>query len=311
MQEVFSYEALVHAIAGTAGGSTAMTLMYPLDQIRTYLQVKKSSSTIEGTKALIKEDGIAGLYRGLGPVIMSLAVSNFVYFYANNLLKLLTKRWTGERVTVAQNLLIASLAGVINVLLTCPLWVANTRLKLQFKAKKDSKNVPYKGMTDCLVRVAKEEGLITLWNGTSASLLLVSNPTINFVIYDKVRQIMVAAAKAKGQKGLTSWEIFVNGAIAKACATILTYPIQIAQTRLRAAHGGHGHGPAKPNTEAEVKYKNTLDVLIKLYKSDGLLGWFAGMDVKLVQTVLTAAFQFVCYEHIKDFIFYIFRPKKH
>jgi len=179
--------------------------------------------------------------------------------------------------------------------------VANTRLKLQFKnnGKKEEGKEPYKGMYDCLVRVAKEEGVLTLWSSTVASLILVSNPTINFVVYDKVRQIMVASAKSKN-RGLTSAEIFVNGAIAKAVATVVTYPIQIAQTRLRA-HGS--------KDESREKYKNTLDVLISLYRSDGPLGWFAGMDVKLVQTVLTAAFQFVCYEHIKAFIFYVFRPK--
>jgi len=111
---------------------------------------------------------------------------------------------------------------------------------------------------------------------------------------------MVTAAKQQG-RALTTAEIFLNGAIAKAFATILTYPIQVAQTRLRA------HGK---ESEAREKYVSTLDVLIKLYRSDGILGWFAGMDIKLVQTVLTAAFQFVCYEHIKNFIFYVFRPKK-
>jgi len=244
-----------------------------------------------------------GLYRGLGPVLISLAVSNFVYFYANNLLKVLVKKYTKAQVTVIQNLFIASLAGVINVLLTCPLWVANTRLKLQFKGSgksRDNKEVkPYKGMYDCLTRVANEEGIDALWSGTVASLILVSNPTINFVVYDKIRQMWVTAAKEQG-RNLTSLEIFVNGAIAKAVATILTYPIQVAQTRLRA-HGKEAEG--------KDKYTSTFDVLIKLYRSDGLLGWFAGMDVKLVQTVLTAAFQFVCYEHIKAFIFYVFRPK--
>jgi len=155
-------------------------------------------------------------------------------------------------------------------------------------------------MYDTLTRVAKEEGVLALWSGTVASLILVSNPTINFVVYDKVRSVMLEAAKKQGRK-MTSVEIFINGAIAKAVATVLTYPIQIAQTRLRA------HG--KETEAAKDKYKNTLDVLLKLYRSDGLLGWFAGMDVKLVQTVLTAAFQFVCYEHIKAFIFYIFRPQ--
>lgn len=38
--EVFSYEAFVHAISGTAGGAAAMSLFYPLDVIRTHMQVR-------------------------------------------------------------------------------------------------------------------------------------------------------------------------------------------------------------------------------------------------------------------------------
>lgn len=39
LAEVFSYEAFVHAISGTAGGACAMTLFYPLDVMRTHMQV--------------------------------------------------------------------------------------------------------------------------------------------------------------------------------------------------------------------------------------------------------------------------------
>lgn len=88
-----------------------------------------------------------------------------------------------------------------------------------------------------------------------SSLMLVSNPTINFVVYDKVKQVIDNHAKSAGRKYLTSFEIFMTGtlnelndwflfclpscshwvgAIAKALATILTYPIQVAQSRQRA-----------------------------------------------------------------------------
>jgi adenine nucleotide transporter 17 len=260
---------------------------------------------------MLREEGLGAFYSGLQAVLFSLGVSNFVYFYANNLFKVLIKRATLKEITIVQNLFIASLAGVVNVLLTCPLWVANTRLRLQSgkghghgaPAKEEKEAKPYKGIVDAVTRIAKEEGVLSLWNGAQASLVLVSNPTIHFVVYDKVFAVMSKAALQEGRKRLTSWEIFLAGAIAKTVATVLTYPIQLAQSRLRA----YKHGKAK---EGEETYSNTFDLLVKVFKKEGVMGWFAGLNVKVVQTVLTAAFQFLCYESIKDFIFFFMRPSK-
>jgi len=293
---------------------------------------------------MMREEGVQAFYSGLQAVLVSLGVSNFVYFYANNLFKVLIKNATQKEITIVQNLFIASLAGVVNVLTTCPLWVANTRLRLQSgKAghggsksggfSPEANRVPYKGLLDAIVRIGHEEGITALWNGAQASLVLVSNPTIHFVVYDKVISVMQKSALELGRKRLTSWEIFWAGAIAKTAATIVTYPIQLAQSRLRAisstpksggSSGSGGHAQPPPSVEAGANapgngsskpkamesYKNTLDVLIKVFKKDGVLGWFAGLNVKVVQTVLTAAFQFLCYEYIKDFIFAVLRPKK-
>jgi len=287
-----------------------MTLFYPLDLIRTYNQVDNTS-----VWQLVEEHGPAVLYKGLQGVLISLGVSNFVYFYTNNLLKVLIRRFTGEKdVTVFQNLFIASLAGVVNVLLTCPLWVANTRLKLESvqsgvpshgkvapriteSYRKDHKeqkeeSKPYEGMIDCMQRIAVEEDLWALWNGAGSSLMLVSNPTIHFVVYDKTKAYVTERARSLGRKNLTSWEIFVTGAIAKAMATILTYPVQVAQSRQRAN-----------KTKSGGTFSNTFKILRGIYGEVGFRGWFAGMTSKLLQTILTAAFQFLCYEKIQRVIF--------
>jgi len=293
LSEVFSYEAFVHAVSGTAGGSISMTLFYPLDVIRTHQQVGK-----ESIMSLLKEEGISSMYKGLAPVIASLAASNFVYFYTNNLFKVLVRKFSGEKtVTVAQNLLVASLAGVVNVMTTCPMWVANTRLKLQSSKQNtlqesQNKQVPYTGLIDCMRRIYLEEGVQALWNGAGSSLMLVSNPTILFVVYDKVKAIIDRRVKADGRKYLSSFEIFLTGAIAKALATIFTYPIQVAQSRQRANKDKSGS-----------TFANTFKILADIFQADGVLGWFVGMNAKLIQTILTAAFQFLCYEQIQRIIF--------
>jgi hypothetical protein len=57
-------------------------------------------------------------------------------------------------ISTSANLIVAAIAGSINVVVTCPLWVANTRLKLQNKADaKTAKKKPYKSLWDAVVRI--------------------------------------------------------------------------------------------------------------------------------------------------------------
>ena len=80
------------------------------------------------------------------------------------------------------------------------------------------------------------------------------------------------------------------GAIAKCIATIVTYPIQVAQSQLRND---------RKTADGKRKYKGTIDCLVKIYSIAGGGGFFRGMIAKLWQTVLTAAFQLMTYEYIR------------
>lgn len=291
-----------------------MSTFYPLDIIRTYMQVNenlKGKSTLQVAQAMIEEEGVGSMYKGIGPVLISLAASNFIYFYTNNMLKVVIKSYTGQKsVTTGQNLLIASVAGCVNVLTTCPLWVVSARLKTQ-KDKKSSGSLatkPYKGFIDGLYRVANEEGIGSLWNGCAASLVLVSNPTIQFVCYDWVKKIAEKRVRDQGRKSLSSFEFFALGAIAKAVATVATYPVQVAQSKLRNSNKNLKADDEK--TSGIRRYKNTLDCLIKIFHEDGFFGWYKGLNVKLLQTVLMAAFHFLCYESIVSFIFSLLKKQK-
>ncbi|XP_052525239.1 peroxisomal membrane protein PMP34-like [Tympanuchus pallidicinctus] len=122
--------------------------------------------------------------------------------------------------------------GVVNVLLTTPLWVVNTRLKLQGAKFRNEDIVPtnYKGIIDAFHQIIRDEGALALWNGTFPSLLLVFNPAIQFMFYEGFKRKLL-----KKQTQLTSLDAFVMGAVAKAVATTLTYPLQTVQSILRLA----------------------------------------------------------------------------
>ncbi|KAK2569265.1 Peroxisomal membrane protein PMP34 [Acropora cervicornis] len=267
------------------GSVTAMTVFYPLDTARTRLQVddkRKAKNTAYVLLDIIHEEGLQSLYRGLLPVLCSLYCSNFLYFYTFNGLKTV---FVGK--------------GIVNVLLTTPLWVVNTRLKLQgatFRSKdlQDSKTKKYNGIIDGLQKVSREEGMGALWSGTGPSLILAGNPAVQFMVYEATKKFLMSDTK----EALRGRQYFALGAIAKAVSTIMTYPLQVAQCRQRSGH-------KTPSGKADF-----LSQMTRLVREQGPMGMYKGLEAKLLQTVLTAALMFVAYEKIAAFIFRLLRGSK-
>lgn len=238
---------------------------------------------------------------------------------------------------------VASLAGVINVFMTSPIWVINTRLTLRTNndsqqnapssgAQKNAsgkfrnastcdtieeektaadtaqdtvrieleslpgrsqgeaiaKNIKKYGIRAAFAQIMNEEGIQGLYKGLIPSLILVSNPATQFMVYE---QLMALLAKWRSKKSGTSSsassiEIFVVGAIAKAIATVVTYPYQVVKSRQQV------------DTSTAEKSLSMMELIRKMYKEEGFTTFFRGMGVKLSQTVTNAAVMFIIYEKV-------------
>ncbi len=68
--------AVEHSVAGTCGGLAAALLLYPLDTIRTRLQAGRDRGGDNSLMELLRgDDALALLYRGLGPSLTTVGVS--------------------------------------------------------------------------------------------------------------------------------------------------------------------------------------------------------------------------------------------
>lgn len=296
--EVLSYESLVHAVSGAMGSVTAMTVFFPLDTARLRLQVdenREAKSTPAILAEIIKEEGFLAPYRGWFPVICSLCCSNFVYFYCFHSLK--GSYLKGHQSSPGADLLIGMAAGIVNVLVTTPLWVVNTRLKLQGSKFRNSEihSTSYSGIFDAFKQIIRDEGVGSLWNGTLPSLLLVLNPAIQFMIYEGLKRQL-----RKGTlRELTAIEVFMIGAVAKAVATTITYPLQTIQSVLRFGQ----FNESKEKSKLLSSLRTIKSLLVKRSRRYGVFGLFKGLEAKLLQTVLTAALMFLLYEKIASCTF--------
>ncbi|EEY58447.1 Mitochondrial Carrier (MC) Family [Phytophthora infestans T30-4] len=317
-------ETLAHGIAGSAGGMLAMALLYPLDQIKTIMQVNTSETEEDAEQQIGKADSTKlraptrhfwaqvaeilktkkwQVYQGHVSTQIALGGSNFVYFFCYNGLKThLLKRQNRQisgNITPVQNLLLSCLAGVINVYICAPLWVANMRLKSKDAAE-------YSGVLDCLRKVTANEGFLSLWNGTLASLVLVSNPVIHYVSYERMK---IALQKKRHDTGLaeaalSALDIFLLGALAKSFTTVVTYPLQVAQSLMRTQQK-----TGKSLEEKPTRATGLAGCLAQIYADRGVAGYFAGLQAKLLQTVLTAAISLVTYEKLLALILLMMRQQ--
>ncbi|XP_019642038.1 PREDICTED: peroxisomal membrane protein PMP34-like isoform X2 [Branchiostoma belcheri] len=303
---LFSYDNLIHAVAGATGSVTAMSVFFPLDTARLRLQVddkRKAKYTHEVISEISKEEGVKALYRGWFPVVSSLCCSNFVYFYTYNGLKTIMNHQPSGPL---KDLCLAFMAGVVNVLLTTPMWVVNTRLKLQgakFTGEEQRENKPphYKGIMDAFRRIVRDEGVSALWSGTLPSLILVFNPAIQFMFYEGFKRSLTRVTHQE----LNAWQFFLVGALAKGIATVSTYPLQLIQSKLRSGR----NKKAEEGRQTSETFRSVVVMIQQLLRKQGLKGLYKGLEAKLLQTVLTAALMFLIYEKIAAFVFSIMRPE--
>jgi adenine nucleotide transporter 17 len=233
---------------------------------------RNSASMLATAKKLTAHQGLKALYAGLSPVLVALTCSNAAYFFVYALLKALALRRRAV-VTPALNTTLALLAGVFNVLLTSPLWVAATRIKLgSFAADAP----PPPSMLACIRAIARNEGVHALWRGTVASLVLVCAPTVQFTVYDQAKAFLHAHH--------SSATFFALGAVSKFVSTMTTYPLQLIQTRMR---------------QSKLSVRETVFALLR---DEGVLALYNGIESKLLQTMLMSAIHFVIYEWVATFV---------
>eukprot|EP00920_Eleutheroschizon_duboscqi_P036153 GHVT01087406.1.p1 GENE.GHVT01087406.1~~GHVT01087406.1.p1 ORF type:complete len:286 (+),score=6.62 GHVT01087406.1:1398-2255(+) len=198
----FSVRAATHAVAGASGALLAMAIVYPLDNLRTRISVnsrRKVSGIFAATYEVLRVEGWYGLYRGLHSALIGVLVSWGVYYYLYTLAKLYIRQRRGGRYRSLDNLLVGIGAGIASTIVSNPLWVANTRMKLQ---RVSSNNGTSKqNVIGVLRSIARNEGIGALFSGVGPSLMLTINPAIQFTLYESMKEAIVSVRQvAKAAK---------------------------------------------------------------------------------------------------------------
>jgi hypothetical protein len=276
---------------------------------------------------IYRSEGLEGLFAGLSSKMVHTYVSNFAYFYWFSFLKQAAARRSATPIGTGLSLAIGSLAGALNMTMTLPLEMINTRAQIlssdseseSESSDEDDKDkathtTPHKSMVELAREIYAEDGVLSFWKGFVPSLVLVTNPSINFTLFDKlklrVQTAKMAATGAARLASLSALEAFVIAAIAKAIATLLTYPIIRAKVLMQAQKK---HIEAASASEAQTQHphhhhhhhadmgNSMLQVLKRIGELEGPSGYFKGCSAQLFNTVLKSALLVMTKEQITKY----------
>jgi solute carrier family 25 protein 33/36 len=131
----------------------------------------------------------------------------------------------------------AAIAGIVTGSATNPIWVVKTRLQLSASDKVAAavtlapRSAVGGGSSSggvvlaTIKQIAREEGIRGFYKGLSASYLGVTEGTIQWVLYERLK-LMTASTEAKG--GLREWAGMLGSAgTAKCVASLITYPHEV------------------------------------------------------------------------------------
>ncbi|CAD6974111.1 unnamed protein product, partial [Tilletia controversa] len=148
---------------------------------------KYPRSLIGGTRAIIAEEGLRGIYRGLGPVMLRQGANSSVRFGTYATLKNLVQGSArpGQSLPGGITFAIGALAGVVTVYTTMPFDVIKTRMQsLEARTR-------YTNMFNCATVTFREEGLKAFWRGATPRLArLVLSGGIVFSVYEEVMKLL-------------------------------------------------------------------------------------------------------------------------
>ncbi|KAL3634587.1 NAD(+) salvage pathway protein [Castilleja foliolosa] len=269
-------ESLVEATSGAVGALVSTTILYPLDTCKTKYQAENRAHHHQK-------------YRNISDVLWeAISTRQVLSFF----LKRLYLRKSGYKsIGTKANLIIAAAAGACTVVATQPLDTASSKMQTSDFGKS-------KGLWESL----SERTWAELFDGLGISLLLTANPSIQYTAFDQLKQRLLKAKMRENKddvtltspEALSAFSAFVLGAVSKCIATCLTYPAIRCKVMIQSAELDEN----KDNNDRLESRKTVSGALYAIWKKEGILGFFKGLQAQILKTVLSSALLLMIKEKI-------------
>ena len=193
-----------------------------------------------------------------------------------------------------------ALSGIAEAIVVTPFQVVKVRLQ----SKEHLGN--YTNSYDCLQKVYRQEGLWAFTNGLSATIG--RNSVFNcvyFTVIYQIKQVVPISTTSESKVGRMLHSLgsgFVGGFV----ATMFNAPFDMVKSRIQAqqshyySNGSSSKSGGAVMMRKKVEYTSTLQALVKIAKSEGVLALYKGFTPKALRMATGGAVAVTAFETICD-----------
>lgn len=283
--------------AGAIAGVSEILVMYPLDVVKTRIQLQvgtgaqaEYSGIIDCITKIVKNEGPSRLYRGISAPILMEAPKRATKFAANDEWgKIYRKAFGVTEMNQQLAILTGATAGATESFVVVPFELI--KIRLQDKTSK------YSGMGEVFRSIVKNEGPLALYNGLEATLW--RHITWNAGYFGVIFQVRSLLPKAKNQTEKTVNDL-ISGAIGGTVGTLINTPFDVVKSRIQNTVTAPG---------VVRKYNWTLPSIVTVFKEEGFAALYKGFLPKVLRlgpgggillVVFTKTMDFFRTIHYKD-----------
>lgn len=297
------YEALpedasltAHLVAGAFAGIMEHTVMFPIDSIKTRMQMVTKGNLTDGILGSINKitssEGAYALWRGVSSVVLGAGPAHAVYFSVFEATKtflcnkLTTSPQTNRIVTDGNHPLIASCAGIAATTASDALMTPFDVLKQRMQAG-TSIETNSRRLLITAKEILKHEGFSAFYISYPTTLFTnIPFASLNFGFYEYSSQIL------NPSHTYNPYLHCVAGGIAGGIAAALTNPFDCVKTTLQT------RGIAESEN---LKHVNGFASAAKaLYREGGVAAFGRGLRPRIVFNVPATAISWTAYEMAKE-----------
>lgn len=258
----------VKFLFGGLSGMGATMIVQPLDLVKNRMQLsgmagkREYKSSFHALRTIVANEGVLALYNGLSAGLARQAT------YTTTRLGVYT--WLFEKFTstdgtgpsFALKATIGMSAGGMASVVGNPMELALIRMTADGRLPVEERR-NYKNVFDALIRVVREEGVLTLWRGCTPTVIraMVVNAA-QLATYSQAKQQLIAAADF--QEGIPLH--FCASMISGFATTVASMPVDIVKTRIQNMRVIDGR----------PEFTGVIDVLRRVFANEGFFALWKG-----------------------------------
>lgn len=281
--------------AGAVAGVSEILMMYPLDVVKTRVQLQ-SGTPIAGAehyngmfdcfRKIIKHEGASRLYRGISAPILMEAPKRATKFAANDSWGSFYRGAFGvTQQTQSLAILTGATAGATEAFVVVPFELVKIRLQDKASAGK------YNGMLDVVKKIVQQEGPLAMYNGLESTLW--RHILWNAGYFGCIFQIRSQLPKPEpGNKSQQTRNDLIAGTIGGIAGTILNTPMDVVKSRIQNTTKVPGQTP---------KYNWAWPAVGTVMKEEGFGALYKGFIPKVLRLGPGGGILLVVFTGVMDF----------